>query len=530
MLYYGNKTKIAAFETLKRIGVFVPFTKHELFHGRASNADGSKWSVDAWFNSAGNATGNQNVYHVSAISATPDRNVAEDFAKARAIDSGATGATRGGNQIKAEVHKMGCYDPNGVTIDTQFDPDKLSVVDKKEYYRALKILNTFSLFESSPVPFEKRHLALPTKEKVWECKKNAQGYITKDALDEIIKAEQLDDETARHVAASYNTKILLDRSPSYAVRQFTKNTNTVEIEKDKCPINPEVIATWCDINHVVGEVCKVWSATLSRDIGETHLLFDISRINTAEKVKNDKAETEKAFRGLCDLFDHLHPDKAATLNKQLSQSPKALIQWAASVKGFKENFAADAGVWEGFTVGEHTETALRAFEDTYRYRVPDQIVPIANLCLLVHDIGKGEAVKNNDKSNQKEYNVGYAATFMNRLNIDPRFAEIVTAVIGDGQDFTSQYFLRGDKDAITNAREHFKKTLEWNRLSTDNNEVSGLMRLSKIVQNCDSASYTDMAITVTDDKLAYRNAPMFNKSFAPAVGLTKRTADLKGRS
>jgi hypothetical protein len=424
---------------------------------------------------------------------------------------------------------MGCYDPDGVTIARGFNTENLSAADKREYFKACKILNTFSLFESSPVAFDKRHLALPVKEKIAECKKNAQGYITDRELDDFIRAENLDEQTARHVAASYNTKVVLDRSPNFAVSCFTRNEESFDLGKDKISINPEVVATWCDKNHIVGERVNVNSATLGKNIGDVFLLFDVSRINTAEKVQNDQAKQAETYDGLCAMFRKLNGgEKSAGIMRALSQSPRALVQWAASVNGFEDKFSASAGVWEGFTVGEHTETALRAFEDTYRYRVPDGVVPIANLCLLVHDIGKGEAVKHNEKDNQKEYNVHYAKNFMEKIGLDPRCAEIVTGLIGGGQDYTSQYFLRGDKDAMSHAREHFEKILEWNGIPQYNNEVKGLMNLCKIVQTCDSVSYTDMAITVSD-KLAYRNPPSFNASFDAPVGLVKRAADLKGK-
>ena len=74
-----------------------------------------------------------------------------------------------------------------------------------------------------------------------------------------------------------------------------------------------------------------------------------------------------------------------------------------------------------------------------------------------------------------------------------------------------------------------KNTLEKLNPNGDvtNSQVDAFIEMCQIVQLCDGGAYTNMAITRTDAKGRYRNAPSFNSSFAQPIGLGKR--DIKYR-
>ena len=69
------------------------------------------------------------------------------------------------------------------------------------------------------------------------------------------------------------------------------------------------------------------------------------------------------------------------------------------------------------------------------------------MALLVHDIGKSEAVKKHDKPNQKQYNEKYAREFMRMNNVDEDTAELILAMIGEGMELTTQLMVKRDKTA-----------------------------------------------------------------------------------
>ena len=524
MQYYGDKNKIAAFETFKRLGIFLPVSDMTLYHGRAANADGSEFVFNPRFSNAGNNTGNRNYNKIDAFNVTEDYEIAKEFGDARARKTGVK---------NSEVHRIACYDPNAVTINTSYDITKLSDEDKTAYYQAKRELNKFSLFESSPVPFDRRGIALPTKEKIWQCPKNKQGFITPTALKQFTKEQQLDEELATQLASAYNSRMLLGISPSIAVDNLKQDQRYIELDKEKCPLDMLAIATWCDKNHVIGATTSMDSATLGKYIGDVHFLFDLSKINTEEKVEKDKAEGKKKFAGFSKMFYDLQGNSEQTqqLMTTLSQSPKALIQWASAVKGFENVFNQDAGVWENFTVGEHTQTTLQQFEDTYRYKIPQEMIPIINLILIVHDIGKGEASKNHDSHeqvsrNQNKYNVAMSREFLDKLNIDPRLQDIIGSIISDGKDLSFKSFM-GKKDASGQAKVHFTALLNKHGISTQNDEIGGIMKVCRILQSCDGAAYTPMAVTVNKDGVAYINANhKFAESFLKPTGLTNRVAEL----
>ena len=92
------------------------------------------------------------------------------------------------------------------------------------------------------------------------------------------------------------------------------------------------------------------------------------------------------------------------LGSNLYIKPREIIELAKQTQGFRDVFESDAGNWEGFKLSEHTETVLRLFDDNYADIMPASTLPIIRLALLVHDIGKPEAIKMGDKANQKQYN------------------------------------------------------------------------------------------------------------------------------
>jgi len=73
-------------DTLKELGLFVPVSELETFHGRVGNAqDQSEWAVDPSFANGSNDSGNNNVYSRPTLY-TSEEGVANDFINRRAAE------------------------------------------------------------------------------------------------------------------------------------------------------------------------------------------------------------------------------------------------------------------------------------------------------------------------------------------------------------------------------------------------------------------------------------------------------------
>ena len=219
-----------------------------------------------------------------------------------------------------------------------------------------------------------------------------------------------------------------------------------------------------------------------------------------------------------------------SLNTNLYIQPQEIIEISKQTPGFEEIFEADCGNWEGFKLGEHTETTLRLFDDNYADIMPASTLPIIRLALLVHDIGKPEAVKRHDKANQRKYNVEYANKFMKLNDIDDATRHLITSMIGEGLGITSELIMDRGNVATKWRLYYFCEKIAKEYFNTDQidkDTINGFINILTVLQTCDSAAYTTMAVTRASDNTRYRNHGSFNSSFDPFKGFTGKRARLK---
>ncbi len=220
------------------------------------------------------------------------------------------------------------------------------------------------------------------------------------------------------------------------------------------------------------------------------------------------------------------------LSENLYASPQDIVEAAKKTPGFKGIFEADSGVWEGFSVQQHTETTLQFLDDNYADKLPSGVLPLLRLALVTHDIGKGVAARNGDKKRQKSYNIAYAEDFLRKNGVDDDLRELVITMIGDGMDASTDWAVHGGSSQKFYV---FCKRTVGNFLGTvpSHDDVYGFAQMELALQTCDSGAYTDMAITrqrINDSSyFNYRNSPSFNSSFVRKASLSKRRAALKRR-
>lgn len=524
---------IRSIETLQRIGILTPMRDLDLYHGRSGH--GEKWQVQE-VNNAGNMTGNFNINRIPALH-TGDFDVAKDFAKTRTER-----ARKNGDRVKAEVHKIVSSDPDASIIDPRFDWNRLSEFEYKDaldaVYKSLP-----SVFEGSPLSFEDRHKVDDLSMNSFLTNKKYGGLVGEDLIGYYAQKYHLSNDLTSQICGAINAKMILANRPEEmgkVVGAFTENTSRAEIDGVPFPINQEYVASWLKKMHVVGQRKGVISATLGGRPIDTFMLFDFERVNT-------EAEVEKRIKARNRRFGKLALASASEKNTEDGRgerleigealnnpyaTPKQIVDAAKRVPGFKEMFEADAGNWEKFSLGEHTETVLENFEYNYADRMPVDLLPLMKMGLLLHDIGKPEAVQRGDKRNQEKYNVFYAEKFMQEIGVKDKDREFVLRMIGPGKSLVENYVLKSRRSEDLKEIQRFcantfqkytgRRASDW--------DAHGVYSMILALQTCDSAAYTTMALTRSKERsgVVYRNAnAKFDQNFDERRGLIGRSAKIK---
>jgi len=558
-----DPSKIEAREKMESIGLFIPMGKLELYHGRDPNEDKEEWSVRSDFSNSGNNTGNWNVNAIDALN-TSDFATARDFAVERILHklrerSGldpfqfSTKREEYRRQIRAgeipiEIHRIISSDPNAIIISSEYSKSEQERISQAIIPLLPKIL------EGSPVDFKYRDtvpLFLETINEDFNLKNK--GYVSQEEIPQILEKLKLriqqsnnpqafiDEDFVKQVAGSINSRFLLRFTPVSLIHKFAISksdtfkaafsSETGDIIR-QLPINRDFIARFLKSNHIAGLKTRVDSATLDRNISNT-ILFDLTKVNTVEKIKQKEQTFEKVFGEFSqEMNKSLESSKSHPLVKLLSEnyyaSPEEIIEEAKKVTGFENHFDKDAGNWEKFTLGEHTETVLRMFDETYADVLPAKLLPIMRLIILTHDLGKPEAAQEGKKNEQKGFNLKEGSRFLNELGIENNLKELILGIIGQGQEMTSDVFVKKNKksnELRQYSRELLDKIKKVGSGSLEGEEMA-IYFMSFMLQNSDSGAYTDYAVTRRRGGLWFRNYPSFNESLK-TNSLDRRGAFLK---
>ena len=558
-----DPSKIEAREKMESIGLFIPMGKLELYHGRDPNGDKEEWSVRSDFSNSDNNTGNWNVNAIDALN-TGDFVTARDFAVERTLHklrerSGldpfqfSTKREEYRRQIRAgeipiEIHRIISSDPNAIIISSEYSKSEQERISQAIIPLLPEIL------EGSPVDFKYRDtvpLFLETINEDFNLKNK--GYVSQEEIPQILEKLKLriqqsnnpqafiDEDFVKQVAGSINSRFLLRFTPVSLIHKFAISksdtfkaafsSETGDIIR-QLPINRDFIARFLKSNHIVGLKIRVDSATLGRNISNT-ILFDLTKVNTVEKIKQKEQTFEKVFGEFSqEMNKSLESSKSHPLVKLLSEnyyaSPEEIIEEAKKVTGFENHFDKDAGNWEKFTLGEHTETVLRMFDETYADVLPAKLLPIMRLIILTHDLGKPEAAQEGKKNEQKGFNLKEGSRFLNELGIENNLKELILGIIGQGQEITSDVFVKKNKksnELRQYSRELLDKIKKVGSGSLEGEEMA-IYFMSFMLQNSDSGAYTDYAVTRRRGGLWFRNYPSFNESLK-TNSLDRRGAFLK---
>ena len=371
-------------------------------------------------------------------------------------------------------------------------------------------------------------------------------WIENDVLDQIIR-----------IGNSYNA---VCQYPDRAIAALVNGESAVSIDYANRPISLSYVARWAKANHIVGATFEVDSATIQKTLMATYL-FDLSKAKTPEQLQSERQErTNRLGRLACALsmnstqstqpVEVPHSDTLMNvLSNELWATPERIVNRAREVplgvpgigrywETFGDVFDADAGNWEGYTLGEHTETVLRNFENTYADKLPARLLPIMRLCLVTHDIGKPVAVHNGEKSDQDRYNALWATVFLAKAGVAQHMAELVVDMITAGKNLAAQAYVNNARSGIDYPNEakldelrgFCSKSLEHYGMTTiTDSDANGMADLCLVLLTCDAAAYTTTGVTHDAEMpgVYYNNYPSFQDSFRHPAGLTGDEVELR---
>ena len=476
--------KQEAIAELVRLGAIIKAKDSNLmYHGRSG--DGSQWSVKSVDNSSNN-TGNHNVYSVAGLY-TASADIAREFANERArIKQGVP-----------EVHKIQGIDDDAIIFNIFFNPGNLSATDRLAFNKAMEVFSSLTITRAKPIKFEYRNVA----SKVFQCcnrNVNQAGLVTMQGVDKIITELKKDASIKTAFNASelqlrqfvftyvtaFNSRLALKRSPAYVLKHYKNGSQIMNINGEQYPISSEYISAWCSHNHVIGTKDRINSVTIDKEIDACHL-FDTKRIASEKQNGERLSKLINTYGELSHSLEGIVPEDAERF--LTCATSKEIMDCVCTEPKVKELFDKDSGIWEGWTVGQHTQSVMEFFDRYYKDEIPDSLKPFLKIALLSHDVGKGIAL--DKKISQTQANMEVSSILYDALGVSDKHRQLLDFVINDSQFYTSEVLKgTGTKSGITTACYQAYKQIFGKEPST--NEIEGLKNLCVMLQQCDSGAYT----------------------------------------
>lgn len=216
-----------------------------------------------------------------------------------------------------------------------------------------------------------------------------------------------------------------------------------------------------------------------------------------------------------------------------SHSPKDVMEYALSHTRdeLKNDFASQIGLWEGFTLAEHTESVMTFFEENFvdTLACSKNTRAIMNLIIFCHDIGKAEEKQREARGHIVSpiekfelYNIK-TLKFFEDLKLDSQksaqLAFFITNITQKLELATTSYYIR-DNDYALEILDNFAKIfLKENNFDCSTQNIDALSTIARVLQTCDSGAYTIYG--KTRDVITNLYHPNLNKEWTKGFVLTK---------
>ena len=319
--------------------------------------------------------------------------------------------------------------------------------------------------------------------------------------------------------SAHNSRLFLAENPAEAAYQalsFSGGFNLADQAGRRIPCSTDYVRSALDSLGVVGVIDRGDPAGTEVGSDVIHL-FNAGSVDKKEAVEAQRqtvaTQMESVDQALASSFEANSP-LLDLLNHNPHASPEAIVGSAKTVPGFAEIFASDTGVWEGYTLAEHSETVLRNYDQSFAEDLPTSSQKLAKLALLTHDIGKpvAEAQAPRDKQVEHDSNLHYSRQFLERIGVDDRAIAYIHGLYDASKDYAKAY-LSANQSAFNAVRDKGGLVLAEIGIEPTAEAIEGFLEATSVLFACDGGAYTSAATTRLPDGTHYRNADTFNSSF-----------------
>lgn len=214
-----------------------------------------------------------------------------------------------------------------------------------------------------------------------------------------------------------------------------------------------------------------------------------------------------------------------------ANTPKETMEYALSKARpeLKKDFASGVGLWEGFTLAEHTESVMLFFQENFADTCPcdKETRAMMNLIIFCHDIGKAEEKrKYGTISPRDKYDLYWKKTvmFLNDLKLKQKdiqnLALFITTLTQPMERVTTSYYIDKNWGALDLLDEYSASLLEKCQLGTNQENVDGLSVMARVLQTCDGGAYTIFGKTRDAKTNTYR--PNINEEWSLGFNNTEK--------
>lgn len=499
--------RLKSVNMLINLGVLTRLLDMELYHGRAARP-GERWRIDPEFTNGGNDSGNWNI-NMRPTLYTGTQDVACRFAKKRVLRRPSS---------KAEVHKVASLDMDAVVL-RWLDSD-FSAAEMRQYHDAMITLAP-NIIKHAEFPFGTSQSDIESAlREVQDILGGAKVRLISD--DECLGMSEL----ARRLVARCNTKMFVVESPYWlhtVVNKYLEAEHTIK-DKDSgrlYQIDHSFIVQLAQSMHLVGSEQPIYSGTLNEDVLIVSF-FDLYSVDSEHGAQHDRQRIDDIFSEFSQTVgDQLgsikDPLRSVIMNPHTT--PEAIMEVVGNISDgyWGQVFSEDAGNWEKYTLGEHTETVLRNLENNFANDLPVGALAFARLALIVHDIGKSKAAAVRRKHIQSVYNKQYSQKFLQEVGVGEEFGQFIVHMIIDGMELAERYLVSKEPDAREELRRLADRQISASFVDMYNG-IEAYWLIAYILQTCDGGAYTKRARTrraigIDGADVLIQNAGSFDNSF-----------------
>ena len=515
--------KEKAIQTLIKLGVIVDASELKLYHGRAG--DGFEWKYDPNFDN----TGASKMGHFNASMQKTfyvgDYEVARAYAEQRSTEG------KGG---VPEIHEISFESEKAYFIRDNIQSLGLSIEETNEAINALKVLTSDPVTLDLPVDFFHKEAAEEALKLIDQITFHLNKPIGEQNLHNIISAAKnnpiitqkfkTDKEIAEFIeklVSSINTQRLIAKNSDQLLAAIKGNQSYLRLQGKKYIINPQYFKSWQMRHAIMGTAERKYSGTLGYDIDRFNITA-MSKVYQTQHKQEKEALSKEKYSTISHVLSDISTDKSVAdfISKA---SPSEMMLFLCQNDELKTLYNLPSGVWEGWSIGQHTESVLTMFDKYFDSDLPKELLPFMKLLLAAHDVGKGEAIRNlgirslggGAKEYEKKFNLMKAEILCDYVDMPETTKNVFMFLMGEGKaliedfvlanNYPRQPLLSFNKDRgkrSTNLQARFAQQLTGilGRTPSDQ-EILGLIDLCLILQSTDSGSYTTFGIVKSTEKV-----------------------------